>query len=180
MKTFLGVIFLAAIAYALYQGGPPSSAPDAAVRNADEAWAKAVASTSVAQTLAFYDPAAVTAGSAMFPARGLADFRANWAKLFARPNFALTWKAERVVITESGSIAYSSGTWSDGPNRNGPYLAVWRKQANGQWKVIIDAAWLVRQASGVMQACRKLTGIGKAGIARRLQIGRTSVRRILG
>jgi ketosteroid isomerase-like protein len=144
MKSFLGVIFLSAIAYALYQGAPPSSTQDAAVRHADEAWAKAVTSRSVDQTLAFYDPDAVTAGSAMFPARGLVEFRANWAKLFAQPDFALTWKPERVLVTESGSIAYSSGTWSNGPNRNGPYLAVWRKQANGQWKVIIDAAWLVR------------------------------------
>ena len=53
---------------------PPGSAltPEAAVRQADEAWAKAVASKSVEQTVALYDAEAVTAGSSMTPARGLA------------------------------------------------------------------------------------------------------------
>ncbi len=144
MKTFLSVILLATVAYPFSRGGPLSTSAEAAIRNADQAWAEAVASRSVERTLAFYAPDAVTAGSAMFPARGIADFRANWPKVFAEPDFALTWKAEKVVVTESGSIAYSSGMWSDGPNKHGPYMAVWRKQAGGQWRVVIDAAWFTR------------------------------------
>ncbi len=117
-------------------------AMEAAIRDADAAWAKAIASKSIDQTLAFYDPESVTAGSAMFLARGLPAFRENWAKLFDRPDFALAWKADRVVVTASATIAYSAGTWSmPGPDANGPYLAVWRKQPDGQWKVLIDAAW---------------------------------------
>jgi ketosteroid isomerase-like protein len=132
---------------------PATAAPDgatteAAIRDADAAWAEAIASKSIDQTLAFYDPEAVTAGSAMFPARGLPALREHWTKLFARPDFALTWKADRVVVTESATVAYSAGTWSmPGSNENGPYLAVWRKQTDGQWKVLVDAAWRVAPAS---------------------------------
>jgi ketosteroid isomerase-like protein len=101
-----------------------------------------VASKSVAQTVALYDAEAVTGGSAMMPAHGLAAVRAMWVKAFAEPDFFLTWKADKVVVTESGTIAYSSGNWRmAGPNATGPYLAVWRRQADGQWKVLIDAAW---------------------------------------
>jgi ketosteroid isomerase-like protein len=149
MKTILAVMCSITVAYASSQRGPSSSSPDTAIREADEAWAKAIASKSVDQTLTFYDRDAVTAGSAMFPARGLPDFRANWATLFARPDFALSWKAERVVLIGSGDIAYSIGTWSNGPNQNGPYLAVWRKQSDGRWKVLIDAAWRMRPAEGL-------------------------------
>ena len=121
---------------------PSQAALEAAIREADAAWEKAVEAKSIDQTLAFYDAEAVTAGPAMFPARGLPAFRENWLKLFARPDFALTWKSDKVAVSESATVAYSTGTWSmSGPSENGPYLAVWRKQADGQWKVLIDAAW---------------------------------------
>jgi len=115
--------------------------PEAAIRQADEAWAKAVASKSVEATCAFYDPEALTAGI-MTPARGLDGIRKMWVEGFAQKGFSLAWKAERIVITESETMAYSSGTWRmAGPDATGPYLAVWRKQPDGQWKVLIDAAW---------------------------------------
>ncbi len=135
MKTFLGIILLAASAAA--------ADPEAALRKADEGWLTAVAAKSVERTLAFYAPGIVTAGSAMFPANGLADIRAGWTKLFAEPGFALAWKTERVAIVKGGSLAYTSGTWTSGPNERGPFLSVWQKQPDGQWKVVIDAAWMM-------------------------------------
>lgn len=146
MKSMLVAVGLAAFGVTLYQTLPPAApASEAAVRQADETWAKAVAAKSVEQTLAMYDPDAVTAGSAMFPARGVAAFRSSWASVFAQPGFNLTWRMDAVVVLESGSIAYSSGRWSStGPDVTGPYLAVWRKQPDGQWKVLIDAAWYDR------------------------------------
>ena len=146
MKTIVAVMCLSTVACASPQREPSSSTPDAAIREADEAWANAIVSKSVDQAITFYDRDAVTAGSAMFPARGLPEFRENWARLFARPNFALSWKAERVMLIESGDMAYSTGTWSNGSNQNGPYLAVWRKQSDGRWKVLIDAAWRIPPA----------------------------------
>jgi len=146
MKVVGVLLSLAAFAAAFHQAPPGSDpTPEAAVRQADEAWAKAVASKSVEQTVALYDAEAVTAGSAMTPACGLAAIRAMWVEAFAQPDFFLTWKADKVVVTESGTIAYSSGSWRmSGPNATGPYLAVWRRQAEGQWKVLIDAAWYSR------------------------------------
>ena len=114
--------------------------PEAELRKLDFAWSKAVASKSLDQTMAFYAPDAVTAGSAMFPAYGAADFQKQWSSLFLQPDYALSWKMERVIVTKSGTIAYTSGSWRSGDG-NGPYIAVWQKQNDGQWKVIIDAAW---------------------------------------
>ena len=120
--------------------GMPS--PEAAIRQADEAWAKAIASKSVEEAIAFYDPEAITAGSAMPPAQGLAGIRGMWAEFFVQPDYSLTWKANKVVITETGGLAYSTGTWRTAkPDELGPYIAIWRKQPDGQWKVLVDAAW---------------------------------------
>ena len=116
---------------------------EAEVRKSESAWANAIATKSLDQTIASYAPDAVTAGSAMFSAEGLAEFRNEWANIFARPGFSLSWKTERVAVTKSGTIAYTSGTWSS-EGDTGPYLAVWQKQKDGSWKVVIDAAWQER------------------------------------
>jgi ketosteroid isomerase-like protein len=141
-KTLTAVIVLVTASSWLYLFDRASSNGEAAVRRAEQTWGEAIVAKSLDQTVAFYAPDAVTAGSAMFPACGLAEFRAAWAKLFADASYTFTWKTERVVVAKSGSIAYSSGTWAEGPD-HGPYLAVWQKQQNGQWEVLIDAAWSV-------------------------------------
>lgn len=118
------------------------TAPEAAIRKGDEAWAKAIASKSLEGTIASYDPEALTAGSAMPPAQGLAAVRGMWAEVLAQKGFSLTWKTEKIAVTESGTMAYSTGTWRrTNPNATSPYLAVWRKLQDGQWKVLVDAAW---------------------------------------
>ena len=147
MKAISLVLLFGTVIATFHQAGTITPATtEAAIRQADEARATAIASKSIDRTLAMYDPEALTAGSAMFAARGLPDFRRNWARMFALPDFALTWKVDKIVITESGTIAYSTGSWRmPGPtDRTGPYLAVWRKQPDGQWKVLIDAAWYDR------------------------------------
>jgi len=143
MKNIIVCIFaLVVMGGPAQQGVTSQPASDVAVRLADEAWAKAIASKSVEATVAMYDAEAVTAGSAMFRASGLAALRANWAKMFAVPDFALSWKIDRAVVMASGTMAYTAGTWQmASPSGTGPYLAVWRKQPDGQWKVLIDAAW---------------------------------------
>ncbi len=115
----------------------------AVVRAADSAWARAFAARSVDQVISFYDPDAMTAGRAMFPARGLAELRAAWAGLFAQATWQLTWQVDSVAVAPSGTVAYSTGRWRQlGPTpESGVYLAVWKKGADGRWRVLLDAAW---------------------------------------
>jgi ketosteroid isomerase-like protein len=147
MKQLLALVALAGISVT-YAQTPTSSAAtaEAAIRGADEAWVRAIAAKSLDQAVTFYDAEIATAGSAMPPARGLAEIRAMWTKLFSSPGFSLTWKTDKVVVTPSGTIGYSTGTWRMG-NESGPYLAVWRKQRDGGWKVLFDSAWYSRTAN---------------------------------
>jgi hypothetical protein len=96
------LLMIASIFAAPFSQAPKQSAPDpeSAIRNADEAWAKAIASKSVKDAVSFYDADAVTAGSAMPAARGLAGIEAMWAKLFSQPDFSLNWKADKIAVTE--------------------------------------------------------------------------------
>jgi ketosteroid isomerase-like protein len=147
LKQLLGVFALAALAIAAEQTYSISAGSgEAAIRAADEAWVQAIEAKSVDQAITFYDSEIATAGSAMPPARGLAEIRAMWTKLFRSPGFSLTWKTDKVVVTQSGTIGYSTGTWRMG-SESGPYLAVWRKQRDGGWKVLFDSAWYSRTAN---------------------------------
>jgi ketosteroid isomerase-like protein len=69
-----------------------------------------------------------------------------WTNYLSRPGFSLAWKADKILATESGTVAYSTGFWNSGTTAPNPYIAVWRKQPDGKWKVLIDAAWYSRKA----------------------------------
>jgi ketosteroid isomerase-like protein len=66
------------------------------------------------------------------------------AKDFAAGN--LTWHSNEVGVARSGDLAYTSGTYQSafkgGSGKTlvdkGKYLTIWKKQADGSWKVLFD------------------------------------------
>jgi ketosteroid isomerase-like protein len=58
----------------------------------------------------------------------------------------LTWKPVKAEVSKSGDMGYTWGTYNvsylgaDGDIKTGygKYLNVWKKQSNGEWKVLID------------------------------------------
>jgi hypothetical protein len=72
MKPFVLVLSVVAIASAPAQTIP--LAPDAAVQKAEAALGNAIASNAFEGTVAAYDAEGFTAGSAMPPSRGIAEF----------------------------------------------------------------------------------------------------------
>ena len=121
-----------------------SSSAESAVRRADSAWAVAAASNDVDRMLSFYDAQAAFIGST--PATvGHEALRTLWTRYFTSPGYHLSWKADRVEVAGSGDLAFSVGQWEqtmlvNGQPRTGHgiYVAVWRKQTDGTWKVLVD------------------------------------------
>jgi len=76
---------------------------------------------------------------------GLPAIREHYVKTGFSPQ-GLSWKPEGEVVSASKDLGYSYGTWEkpgfgqDGKPviHRGKYLTVWRKQADGSWKVIAD------------------------------------------
>jgi ketosteroid isomerase-like protein len=77
---------------------------------------------------------------------GKLAFREVWAKGFADPNWSITWAPLYAEAGKSADIGYSTGSFeihdksSDGTPvvRKGSYVTIWRKQADGTWKVALD------------------------------------------
>ena len=121
-----------------------SGSAENAVRQADSAWSVAASSNDVDRMLSFHDKEAALVGTN--PATiGNEALRALWSRYFTSPGYHLSWKADRVAVAASGDLAYSFGQWEqttvvNGQPRTGHgiYVAVWRKQSDGTWKVLVD------------------------------------------
>ena len=78
--------------------------------------------------------------------RGKAAIRAHVAQSLKIPGFRISWTPLTAVIARGGDLGYTTGVNSvsmQGPDGKlmtfaGRYVTVWRKQADGQWKCVID------------------------------------------
>jgi ketosteroid isomerase-like protein len=80
------------------------------------------------------------------PVVGKAAIREFETPAFADPEFQLQWQPAHAEMFPSGDMGYTVGRYELHANnakgepvvRRGTYLTVWRKQADGSWKVVAD------------------------------------------
>ena len=74
------------------------------------------------------------------------DIQAAVSGMFSLPGFSLSWSPNFAGVSQAGDLGYSIGafefTMDDAEGspitRNGKYSTVWKKQEDGQWKVVSD------------------------------------------
>ena len=73
----------------------------------------------------------------------------RWVKMvMANPGLDWRWQAQKVEVSRDGTMAYVTGTYQlslkSGTGKQvtdrGKYLTVWRKEADGKWKAVVDTA----------------------------------------
>lgn len=77
---------------------------------------------------------------------GKEELRTFYARMFEDPSLEIHWKPVRADAAASGDLGYTIGTAEfrtkdkDGKIliRPGKYLTVWKRQADGTWKVAAD------------------------------------------
>jgi ketosteroid isomerase-like protein len=127
---------------------PPQTpaAEEAALRDVDLQWSKAAGAKSVNEFIAFFaDDAAVFAPN--MPAMTSKEAVQRWMSgLMANPGYALSWQPTKAGVSSGGDLGYTMGTYEltlNGPKGkpvtdHGKYLTLWKKQADGGWKVLAD------------------------------------------
>lgn len=93
------------------------------------------------------DPDAVFSVTGKSPLHGRASIVERWAGLISGKAGRLDWYPDHVVAANSGDIAWSSGPalfeTSDGKGGTTVMLSrfssVWRKNADGEWRVVFDS-----------------------------------------
>jgi ketosteroid isomerase-like protein/quercetin dioxygenase-like cupin family protein len=73
--------------------------------------------------------------------KGAATIRTKFEEMSRAPGFSLTWTPDKADVAKSGDIAYTTGSYEvtmAGGAEKGKYVAVWKKQSDGSWKVTDD------------------------------------------
>lgn len=87
---------------------------------------------------AFVSPEAVFFGQTSVM-RGKAAVIEGWRPLLTAPAAPFSWKPAVVEVLASGTLALSSGPVHDtGGKRVGEFNSIWRREADGNWRVIFD------------------------------------------
>jgi ketosteroid isomerase-like protein len=113
----------------------------------DRAWAEvAGAGTNLDSIVSFWtdDARVVTADQPTY--QGKAAIREMVAASMAIPGFQVTWTPDSAVVSASGALGYTFGTNAftvpdsagNPTTMRGRYLTVWRKDADGRWRCVMD------------------------------------------
>jgi ketosteroid isomerase-like protein len=125
---------------------PPAEPADSSVlMDADRAFAAAVAKGGTDAWVSWF----AADGAQIVPNAGEIHGSDAIRKLMAPlddPANELTWEPLRADIAASGDLGWTTGTYvsrttlPDGTTteRDGRYVTIWRKQADGSWKVVMD------------------------------------------
>jgi ketosteroid isomerase-like protein len=131
---------------ACQQQAPGTRATDAeAIKSLDAQWSKTAGTRDVDATVAYYSDDAVLLAPNEPMITGKQALRASWAALLS-PNNAVSWHATHVDVANSGELAYLTGTYQltakdtlgHASLDRGKIIEVFRKQADGTWKVVAD------------------------------------------
>ncbi|MBI3768533.1 MAG: DUF4440 domain-containing protein [Deltaproteobacteria bacterium] len=110
----------------------------------DDDWSNAAVAKDVDRVASFYAQDAVAFPPDEPIAVGNVAARKVWANYFADPSYQISWKTTSAgVVKDTGWTAgtfQDSSKGSDGKTvaKNGKYVCVWRKGADGKWKAIRD------------------------------------------
>lgn len=131
------------------QAPPPDTrgAEEATIRALIKDWSASAQAKDAEKFVSFYAPDGAVMLANAPDMRGLAALREGVPGMMQDPNFALSFEADKVVVARSADLAYETGAYSltmSGPEKTpatekGHYVVVWQKQADGAWKVAIDA-----------------------------------------
>ncbi len=115
-----------------------------ALMDADAAWSETVGD--VEKFVSFF-----AEGARFMPAgqplqEGKDAIREAASEIMALPGLELQWQATSAEVSATGDLGYAVGTYEMSVNDAegnpqttvGKYLTAWKKQSDGQWKVVAD------------------------------------------
>jgi ketosteroid isomerase-like protein len=148
------------------------TAAEAAVRQSDADWAAAASTASVDAWIAFYAADAIVLLPDDQLASGKELLRHAVTRLLALPHVSVAWRPIKVEVARSGDLALLIGAYElrFGDSRGAPVsdrgrrLEIWRKQADGTWKCIVDT-WNLDKPIAAASAAPPASALGTSPTA---------------
>jgi uncharacterized protein (TIGR02246 family) len=140
------VLAIAAAAGCVAQPKVNLAAEEAAIRATDDKWLAAATAHDLERILPFWADDATILPPGTPAITGKQAIRQYISGAFATPGFSISWKTEKIEVSQSGDMAYSSGidrislTTPDGKSvtEENRGVAIWKKQPDGSWKCVLD------------------------------------------
>jgi len=142
-KTLQATLIATAILTTACTAPDTHEADAAAIQAADEQWAAVVQKKDLDATVSYYAADGVLLPPSAPIAKDAKGIRDVWT-MFMSPDASLTWKATKTEA--SGNLGYAYGTYhlvikdpKSPVDEIGKFSEVWKRQADGKWKCIVDA-----------------------------------------
>ena len=108
------------------------------VRAREIAFAKTMADRDLDAFASFISPEAVFFNGNV-PLEGRDAIVTAWASFFEAETAPFSWHPDVIAVLESGTLALSSGPVRAASGQEvGRFNSIWRKDADGQWRVVFD------------------------------------------
>lgn len=112
----------------------------------DAEWSQAAQKRDVDRVVSYWADDAVVLPPSSGAVVGKGAIRDFVVKSFQTPGFGISWKTTDVTVSESGDLAYATGTnrvtfrGADGREASvdGKAVTVWRRNPSGTWKCVVD------------------------------------------
>lgn len=114
--------------------------------NADRDFSKMSEDKGISEAFIFYaDENVILSGENRLPVVGIEELKNRFNRP-KDPQVTLTWEPLKGEMSGSGELGYTFGRWQikskteSGADTltNGVYMTVWKKQADGSWKYVLD------------------------------------------
>ena len=116
----------------------PVEGPAAEVEAREIAFAKTMADRDLDAFLSFVSPEAIFFNRTE-ALKGRDAIARAWGPFFDGPAAPFSWHPDLVEVLESGGLALSSGpVLSLSGETVGRFNSIWRKDSDGQWRVVFD------------------------------------------
>jgi ketosteroid isomerase-like protein len=122
------------------------AADEAAIRRLDADWVKAAQTKQVDAWMAFYSDDAAVLPPNEPTATSKESIRKDIGELLGLPGVSVSWEPTKVEVSKSGDLAYLYGIYDlsmTGPKGepvidHGKIAEIWKKQADGGWRCVVD------------------------------------------
>lgn len=146
LVRFPALLLAAAVGAACRSTAPPSDADRQALMELSRAWAATAATGNIDSIVSYWADDAVVLPPGQPAVVGKAAIRTFVEQSAAVPGFSITWSPEQAYISSSGEMGYlierNTVTFADSSGtihtEYGKAVTIWRKDAAGVWKCVID------------------------------------------
>lgn len=117
---------------------PGAGDPASDLRKTEEAFAQTMADRDHEGFMSFLADETVFFGQ-NGEIRGKAAVAAAWKPFYEGPQAPFSWTPESATVLDSGGLGLTSGpVFTPDGKRVGTFNSVWRRDGDGQWKVVFD------------------------------------------